>query len=100
MKDNKPLVKSDHIVPSVKGNKVHVLSIKQATPADAGYYSIRATLGNESTVSDAQVIVEVPPSFVKIPEILTVLDGQDVEINIEVAGLKLMLFCYIDIFLA
>ncbi|CAF5025514.1 unnamed protein product, partial [Rotaria socialis] len=47
MKNNQPIVKSDRIIPSMKGNKVHVLTIKNATPADAGYYSVTATLGNE-----------------------------------------------------
>ena len=87
MKDNQPIKKSDRIVPSVKGNKVHVLTIKQAVAADAGYYSIKATLGNESSTSDAQVLVEVPPTIVQIPETVSVVDGQDCEINIEVAGL-------------
>ena len=87
MKDNQPLKKSDRIIPTVKGNKVHVLTIKQAVAADAGYYSIRATLGNETSTSDAQVLVEVPPSIVQIPEMISVVDGQDCEINIEVAGI-------------
>ncbi|CAF0916357.1 unnamed protein product [Adineta ricciae] len=87
MKDNQPIVKSDRIVPSVKGNKVHVLTIQKATPADAGYYSVKATLGNETSVSDAQVIIEVAPSFVKLPETVTVVDGQDCKINVEIAGL-------------
>jgi hypothetical protein len=87
MKNNQPIAKSDRIVPSVKGNKVHVLTIKQATPADAGYYSIKATLGNETSVSDAQVLIEVAPTFVKLPETVTVVDGQDCEINVELSGL-------------
>jgi len=82
MKDNQPIIKSDRIVPSVKGNKVHVLSIKQAVPSDAGYYSVKATLGNETSVSDAQVTIEVAPTFVKITETVTVVDGQDCEINV------------------
>ena len=32
-------------------------------------------------------LVEVPPTIVKIPETITVVDGQDCEINIEVTGL-------------
>jgi hypothetical protein len=87
MKNNEPIPKSDRFVPSVKGNKVHVLTIKQAIPSDAGYYSIKATLGNEISVSDAQVTIEVAPTFVKIPETVTVVDGQDCEINVEVYGL-------------
>lgn len=87
MKNNHPIAKSDRIVPSVKGNKVHVLTIKNATPEDAGYYSIKATLGNETSVSDAQVTIEVAPTFVTIPETVSVVDGQDCEINIEVYGL-------------
>jgi hypothetical protein len=87
MKNNQPIPKSDRIAPSVKGNKVHVLTIKQATPSDAGYYSVKATLGNETSVSDAQVTIEVAPTFVKIPETVTVVDGQDCEINVEVYGL-------------
>ena len=87
MKNNEPIPKSDRIAPSTKGNKVHVLTIKQATPADAGYYSIKATLGNESSVSDAQVLIEVAPTFVKLPETITVVDGQNCEINVEVTGL-------------
>ena len=87
MKNNQPIVKSDRIVPSVKGNKVHVLTINKATPEDAGYYSIRATLGDETSVSDAQVIIEVAPTFVKLPETVTVVDGQDCEIHVEVSGL-------------
>jgi hemicentin len=89
MKDNQPIIKSDRIIPSIKGNKVHVLTIKQALATDAGYYSIKATLGNETSTSDAQVMVEVPPTIVKIPDILTVVDGQDCEINIQVAGAPL-----------
>ncbi|CAF4689458.1 unnamed protein product [Rotaria sp. Silwood1] len=87
MKDNTPIVKSDRIIPSLKGNKVHVLTIKQALASDTGYYSIKATLGNETSTSDAQVLVQVPPTIVKIPDTITVVDGQDCEINIEVAGL-------------
>jgi hypothetical protein len=87
MKNNEPIVKSDRIVPSVKGNKVHVLTIKQATPADAGYYSIRATLGTATSISDAQVLIEVAPTFVKLPETVTVVDGQDCEIHVEISGL-------------
>ncbi len=87
MKNNQPIPKSDRIVPSVKGNKVHVLSIKQAIPSDAGYYSVKAILGNETSVSDAQVIIEVAPTFVKLPETVTVVDGQDCEIYVEVTGL-------------
>jgi hypothetical protein len=87
MKDNQPIGKSDRIVPSVKGNKVHVLTIAKAIPSDAGYYSIKATSGNETSLSDAQVIIEVAPTFVKLPETVTVVDGQDCEINIEVYGL-------------
>lgn len=87
MKDNQPITKSDRIIPSVKGNKVHVLTVKQAVAADAGYYSIKATLGNQTSTSDAQVLVEVPPTIVQIPETVSVVDGQDCEINIEVAGL-------------
>jgi hypothetical protein len=87
MKNNEPIPKSDRIVPSVKGNKVHVLTIKQAVPSDAGYYSVKATLGNETSISDAQVIIEVAPTFVKIPETVTVVDGQDCEINVEIYGL-------------
>ncbi|CAF3575459.1 unnamed protein product [Adineta steineri] len=87
MKNNEPITNSDRIVPSVKGNKVHVLTIKQATPADAGYYSVKATLGSSISVSDAQVSIEVAPTFVKIPETVTVVDGQDCKINIEVYGL-------------
>jgi hypothetical protein len=87
MKNNEPIVKSDRIVPSVKGNKVHVLTINKAVPADAGYYSIKATVGNETNLSDAQVIIEVAPTFVKLPETVTVVEGEDCEINIEVYGL-------------
>ena len=87
MKNNQPIGKSDRIVPSTKGNKVHVLTIKQAVPSDAGYYSIKATVGDETSVSDAQVIIEVAPTFVKLPETVTVVDGQDCEINVEVSGL-------------
>jgi len=87
MKNHQPIVKSDRIVPSVKGNKVHVLTINKATPEDAGYYSVKATLGNETSVSDAQVLIEVAPTFVKIPETVTVVDGQDCEIHVEVSGL-------------
>jgi hemicentin len=87
MKNNQPISKSDRIEPTVKGNKVHVLTIKQAVPADAGYYSIKATVGNETSVSDAQVTIEVAPTFVKLPETVTVVDGQDCEINIEITGL-------------
>ncbi|CAF1262379.1 unnamed protein product, partial [Rotaria sordida] len=87
MKDNKPIVKSDRIIPSIKGTKIHVLTIKQALPSDTGYYSIKATLGNEISTSDAQVVVQIPPSIIKIPEIISIVDGQDCEINIEVAGL-------------
>jgi hemicentin len=87
MKNNQPIPKSDRIAPSVKGNKVHVLTIKQATPSDAGYYSVKATLGNETSVSDALVTIEVAPTFIKLPETVTVVDGQDCEINIEVSGL-------------
>ncbi|CAF2746284.1 unnamed protein product [Rotaria sp. Silwood2] len=87
MKNNQPIEKSDRIIASVKGNKVHVLTIKQAVPSDAGYYSVKATLGNEQSISDAQVVVEVAPTFVKLPEIVTVVDGQDCEINMEVFGL-------------
>ncbi|CAF4411465.1 unnamed protein product, partial [Rotaria socialis] len=87
MKDNQPIVKSDRITPSVKGNKVHVLTIKQALPSDTGYYSIKATLGNEVSTSDAQVLVEIPPTIVKIPDAITIVDGQDCEIDIEVTGL-------------
>ncbi|CAF3835512.1 unnamed protein product, partial [Rotaria magnacalcarata] len=87
MKDNQPIVKSDRVIPSVKGNKVHVLTIKQALPSDTGYYSIKATLGNEVSTSDAQVLVEIPPTFVKIPDAITIVDGQDCEIDIEVTGL-------------
>jgi hypothetical protein len=87
MKDNQPITKSDRLIPSMKGNKVHVLTVKQALASDAGYYSIKATLGKETSTSDAQVLVDVPPTIVKIPETITVVDGQDCEINIEVAGL-------------
>ncbi|CAF4411341.1 unnamed protein product, partial [Rotaria sp. Silwood2] len=87
MKDNKPIVKSDRIIPSMKGKNIHVLTIKQALASDAGYYSIKATLGNETSTSDAQVFVQIPPTIVKIPETITVVDGQDCEINIEVTGL-------------
>ena len=87
MKNNQPISKSDRIDVSVKGNKVHVLTIKQATPADAGYYSIKATVGNETSVSDAQVLIEVAPAFVKVPETVSVVDGQDCEINVEISGL-------------
>ncbi|CAF5087049.1 unnamed protein product, partial [Rotaria sp. Silwood1] len=87
MKNNQPIEKSDRIVQSIKGNKVHVLTIKQAVPSDAGYYSVRATLGTETSISDAQVVVEVAPTFVKLPETVTVVDGQDCEIDIEVFGL-------------
>ena len=87
MKDNQPIKKSDRIVPTIKGNKVHVLTVKQAVADDAGYYSIKATLGNETSTSDAQVLVEVPPTIIRIPETISVVDGQDCEINIEVAGL-------------
>lgn len=87
MKDNQPIAKSDRIIPSVKGNKVHVLTIKQALPSDTGYYSIKATLGNEVSTSDAQVLVEIPPAIAKIPETIAIVDGQDCEINIEVTGL-------------
>ena len=87
MKNNQPIVQSDRIAASMKGNKVHILTIKQVTPADAGYYSIRATFGNQSSTSDAQVLIEVAPAFVKIPETVVVVDGQDCEINVEVAGL-------------
>jgi hypothetical protein len=87
LKDNQPIIKSDRIIPSMKGNKVHVLTIKQALASDAGYYSIKASLGNETSTSDAQVLVEVPPTIIKIPETITVVDGQDCEINIEVTGL-------------
>ena len=87
MKDNQPLVKSDRVNPIVKGNKVHVLTIKQAAASDAGYYSIRAILGETTSTSDAQVFVEVPPTIVKIPETISIVDGQDCEINVEVAGL-------------
>ncbi|CAF3618249.1 unnamed protein product [Rotaria sordida] len=87
MKNNQPIEKSDRIVASTKGNKVHVLTIKQAIPSDAGYYSVKATLGSDTSISDAQVVVEVAPTFVKLPEIVTVVDGQDCEINIEVSGL-------------
>ena len=88
MKNNQPISKSDRIDVSVKGNKVHVLTIKQATPADAGYYSIKATVGNETSVSDAQVLIEVAPAFVKVPETVSVVDGQDCEINVEISGLQ------------
>ncbi|CAM4905811.1 unnamed protein product [Rotaria socialis] len=87
MKNNQPIVKSDRIIPSMKGNKVHVLTIKNATPADAGYYSVTATLGNETSVSDAQVLIEVAPTFVTIPETVTVVDGQDCDIHVEISGL-------------
>lgn len=87
MKNNEPIVKSDRIVPSVKGNKVHVLTIQKATPSDAGYYSVQATLGSETSVSDAQVTIEVAPTFTKLPSTVSVVDGQDCEINVEVAGL-------------
>ena len=86
MKDNQPISKSDRIDLSVKGNKVHVLTIKQALATDAGYYSIKASSGNETSTSDAQVLVHVPPAITKIPDTLTVVDGQDCEINIEVVG--------------
>jgi len=87
MKDNQPITHSDRINLSVKGNKVHVLTIKQALATDAGYYSIKANLGNESSTSDAQVLVEVPPTIINKPEIVSVVDGQDCEINIEVDGI-------------
>jgi hypothetical protein len=87
MKDNQPITQSDRINLSVKGNKVHVLTIKQALATDAGYYSIKANLGNESSTSDAQVLVEVPPTIINKPEIVSVVDGQDCEINIEVDGI-------------
>lgn len=87
MKNNAPIVPSDRIAVSVKGNKVHVLTIKQATPADAGYYSIKATVGSETSISDANVVIEVAPAFVKLPETVSVVDGQDCEINVEVSGL-------------
>lgn len=87
MKDHQPIVASDRMVSSVKGNKVHVLTIKQAVPSDAGYYSVKATLGNETSVCDAQVVVEVAPTFVKLPEKVTVVDGQDCVINVEISGL-------------
>lgn len=87
MKNNKPISQSDRIVLSVKGNKVHVLTIKQAIPEDAGYYSVKATLGSEVSVSDAEVVVQVAPTFIKLPETVTVVDGQECEINIEVSGL-------------
>ena len=66
---------------------MHVLTIKQAVPSDAGYYSIRAVVGNETSVSDAQVLIEVAPTFVALPETVTVVDGQDCKIDIEVTGL-------------
>lgn len=87
MKNKQPISQSDHVSISVKGNKVHVLTIKQAKPEDAGYYSVKATLGSETSVSDAQVIVQVAPTFVKLPETVTVVDGQECEINVEVSGL-------------
>lgn len=87
MKNNQPISQSDHVSISIKGNKVHVLTIKQAKPEDAGYYSVKATLGGESSISDAQVIVQVAPTFVKLPETVTVVDGQECEINVEVSGL-------------
>jgi hemicentin len=87
LKDNQPIPKSDRISLSVKGNKVHVLTIKQALATDAGYYSIKANLGNQSSTSDAQVLVEVPPTITKTPETVSVVDGQDCEINIEVEGI-------------
>ena len=87
MKDNQPIQKSDRINLSIKSNKIHGLTIKQALATDAGYYSIRASLGNETSTSDAQVLVEVPPSIVKKPETVSVIDGQDCEINIEVTGI-------------
>lgn len=87
MKNNQPIVPSDRVVPSMKGNKVHLLTIKQVTPSDAGYYSVRATVGGQTSTSDAQVVVEVAPTFVKIPETVVVVDGQDCEINVEISGL-------------
>ena len=87
MKDNQPIAQSDRMVLSVKGNKVHVLTIKQALPSDAGYYSVKATLNSDTSTCDAQVHVEVPPTIVKIPETISLVDGQDCEINVEVAGM-------------
>jgi hypothetical protein len=86
MKDNQPIEKSDRVIPSIKGTKLHVLTIKQALASDAGYYSIKATIGTATSISDAQVFVEVPPAIVKIPETINVVDGQDCEINVEVTG--------------
>lgn len=86
MKDNQPIQKSDHFNLSVKGNKVHVLTVKQALASDAGYYSVKANLGTSTSTSDAQVLVEVPPTIVQKPETISVVDGQDCEINIEVTG--------------
>ena len=87
MKDNKPITESDRIVPLVKGNKTHILRIKQALPSDVGYYSVQATLGNERSTSDAQVLVQVPPTIVNVPVSVSAVDGQDCEMSIEVDGL-------------
>lgn len=86
LKDNQPIVKSDRVMPSVKGSKMHVLTIKQALPSDAGYYSVKATLGPTTSVSDAQVLVAVPPAIVKIPDVINVVEGQDCEMVVDVTG--------------
>ncbi|CAF1491714.1 unnamed protein product, partial [Adineta ricciae] len=86
MKDNQPIVQSDRVVISKKGSKMHLLSVKQALPSDAGYYSVKAKLGPISSLTDAQVFVAVPPIISKIPDTINVVEGQDCEIHIEVTG--------------
>ncbi|CAF3035143.1 unnamed protein product [Rotaria sp. Silwood2] len=87
MKNNQSIASSDRIVLSIKGNKVHSLTIKQVVPSDAGYYTVKVILDNGTSVSNAQAIVEIVSTFVKLLQIITIVDGQDYEIDIEVYGL-------------
>ncbi|CAF3260192.1 unnamed protein product, partial [Rotaria sp. Silwood2] len=84
MKNNQSIASSDRIVLSIKGNKVHSLTIKQVVPSDAGYYTVKVILDNGTSVSNAQAIVEIVSTFVKLLQIITIVDGQDYEIDIEI----------------
>lgn len=60
LKDNKPLDDrlADRVQPSEKGNNTYRLDIKHCSETDSGIYVAKATNGNETSSSSAQLIVQ------------------------------------------
>lgn len=68
LKDNKPLDDrlADRVQPTEIGNNTYRLDIKHCSENDSGIYIAKATNGNETSSSSAQLIVHECKNFEKM----------------------------------